>query len=211
MGSFWNRQTVPKTWILSYHITLLFWEEASGKREKSDDTWMVEESVCISPAQGLGCVCLTSPVTLGQIIKSFWTSAFSQSEMGKCRLSQGFMRIPILCVPLFPSPPPFFPTGVCWVSITCQISDKPWNCSLNGGGWRGVLSAGAKWLSLGQSSQGTKLQAWMDQWSSEEPRALQGTEHSIPGSEVHVPLLVYISLTLLFLYPFWFIFGCTGS
>ena len=40
---------------------------------------MVEESVCISPAQGLGCVCLTSPVTLGQIIKSFFSNHTPQS------------------------------------------------------------------------------------------------------------------------------------
>lgn len=122
LGSFWNRQTVPKKpgfWVIISHC-------CSGKRE----IWwpgMIEENVCISPAQGLGCVWLTSPVT-------FWTSsAFSQSQMGKCPLSQGLMRIPFLCVPLFPSPPPFFPTGV-WVSITCQIPDKPWKCSLKGVG-----------------------------------------------------------------------------
>ena len=41
----------------------------------------------------------------------------------------------------------------------------------------------------------------MDQWSSGEPRALLGIDHGIPGSEVRVPLLVCIFLTL-FLYPF---------
>ena len=41
----------------------------------------------------------------------------------------------------------------------------------------------------------------MDQWSSGEPRALLGIDHGIPGSEVCVPLLVCIFLTL-FLYPF---------
>lgn len=134
---------------------------------------MIEENVCISCSR-IGMCVTHQPCDFLNL--SFFTKPDGQVSS----LPGAYESLLSFVFLSFPSPPPLSSQQVSQYLLPARYLISPGNAAR--GRVREVLSAGSKWLSRGKWSQGTKLQPWMEQWSSGEPGALPGVTTASTGS-----------------------------